>query len=111
MALARKVVTVAYLMLKHQEPYRYARPDLVAKKLGHLRGKEKEAGRSPTRGSTAPQRLATVYESVGLPPIGAPDQLPAGERRMRADRDLSDYVEGLHRPLPAKARPKTVVNR
>jgi transposase len=109
LALARKVVTVAYLMLKHQEPYRYARPDLVAKKLGELRGTAKMAT-TPGRRST-PQGLAAVYQAVGLPPICPPDQLPDGERRMLADYNLSGYVEGLHQPLPAKARPKTVVNR
>lgn len=109
-ALARKVVTVAYLMLKHNEPYRYARPDLVAKKLGDLRGNTKAQGRSPVRRSTPPQGLAVVYECVGLPAICAPDQLPAGEQRMLADRGLLDYVEGLHRAVPAKSRPKTVVN-
>lgn len=39
MALARKLVTVAYLMLKHSEPYRYARPELMAKKFTELRDK------------------------------------------------------------------------
>jgi hypothetical protein len=33
MALVRKLATVAYLMLKHNEPYRYARPELMAKKV------------------------------------------------------------------------------
>ena len=39
MALARKLVTVAYLMLKHNEPYRYARPELMAEKFTSLKGK------------------------------------------------------------------------
>jgi hypothetical protein len=30
-AVARKLVLVAYLMLKNNEPYRYARPDLMPK--------------------------------------------------------------------------------
>lgn len=28
-ATARKLVTIAFLVLKHQEPYRYARPELM----------------------------------------------------------------------------------
>lgn len=36
MALARKLVMVAYLMLKHNEPFRYARPELMAQKFTDL---------------------------------------------------------------------------
>lgn len=35
-ALARRLVTVAFLMLKNNEPYRYARPDLIRQKFTKL---------------------------------------------------------------------------
>lgn len=37
MALARKLVTIAWQMLKHSEPYRYANPMLMATKFTKLR--------------------------------------------------------------------------
>jgi hypothetical protein len=36
-ALARKLALVAYLMLKHDEPYRYARPQLMRAKFARLK--------------------------------------------------------------------------
>ncbi len=35
-AVARKLVTIAYLMLKHNEPYRYSRPELMRAKFTRL---------------------------------------------------------------------------
>lgn len=50
---------------------------------------------------------ATMTKSHEL--LGSANR-PDGERRTLADYDLSGYVEGLHQPLPPKARPKMVVN-
>src|SRR5690606_4858413 len=36
-ATARKLVTIAWLMLKHNEPYRYASPATTQQKLSRLR--------------------------------------------------------------------------
>jgi hypothetical protein len=33
-----------------------------------------------------------------------------GHESWHSDRDLSDYVEGLHQPVPAKERLKMVMN-
>ena len=37
MATARKLVTIAFLMLKNNEPYRYAKPETVHSKLAEAR--------------------------------------------------------------------------
>jgi transposase len=100
-AVARKLVTVAYLMLKNNEPYRYARPELMREKFSKL-----EAGGRRVSGASAPRRRLTaagarlpeVYEAAGLPPATAPRELPAGERRMLSERGLEDLVAGLYAP-------------
>src|SRR3982751_4778950 len=48
-ATARKLVTIAYLMLKNNEPYRYAKPELVKGKLDECRRKARGAGPDRTR--------------------------------------------------------------
>lgn len=105
MALARKLVTVAYLMLKHNEPYRYARPELMAEKFTNLSSKylpkESQPQPSPLRRS-AKQGLPAVYHQAGLPATLTPEQLPAGERRMLAERQLTQFVDELHHPAAKK---------
>ncbi|WP_435011796.1 IS110 family transposase (plasmid) [Tundrisphaera lichenicola] len=97
-AVARKLVTIAYLMLKNNEPYRYARPELMREKFAKLQG----AGTQAAEGTQASPRakagsgLAEVYRSAQLPPVTAPESLPAGERRMLAERELGDFVRGLY---------------
>lgn len=64
---ARKLVTVAYLMLKNNEPYRYAKPDVVRGKLADCRRK---AGKAPSRAKAAGSggsRLNDLYREHGLP--------------------------------------------
>lgn len=103
MALARKLVTVAYLMLKHNELYRYARPELMAKKFTALLGKylpkEQQVQHSPLRAS-ARRGLSVVYQHAGLPSTLTPEQLPVGERRMLDERQLTKFVEELQHSHP-----------
>jgi transposase len=104
-AVARKLVLVAYLMLKNNEPYRYARPDLMAKKFTQLRSKHKVAQPRTAQPSLRPVArtgLPAVYAAVGLPAVTAPEQLPAGERRMLADRKLTDFVQQLYIPCESQ---------
>lgn len=105
MGLARKLVTVAYLMLKHNEPYRNARPQLLAEKFTNLSGKylpkEPRPQPSPLRRS-AKQGLPAVYDEAGLPPTLTPEQFPAGEQRMLAEQHLTQFVEELHHPDTTK---------
>ena len=106
MAVARKLVTIAYLMLKNNEPYRYAKPELMAHKFAVLnRGTNGSAPRRK-RGFTAQARsgLTAVYTHAGLPPVVAPDELPNGERRMLMERKLNDFVSELYTPAASHSR-------
>lgn len=96
-AVARKLVTIAYLMLKNNEPYRYARPDLMRQKFTKL--KVLEPSRIPQRkAKSPPHSLSTVYHAAGLPTVKEPQQLPVGERRMLAEQKLEDFVAALYPP-------------
>lgn len=111
-AAARKLVTIAVLMLKHNEPYRYAQPKTVAAKLARLRvragGKKRKggtprgSGRHPNYGTGKNERrtpgLAQVCQSEGLPAPTPLDQLPPGERRMLQETGTLEAVEQLHQP-------------
>jgi transposase len=120
-ATARKLVTIAYLMLKHNEPYRYAQPATVAAKLARLRiktggkkrvgGNGKGSGRHPNYGTGRNERrtpgLAQVCQSEGLPAPMAIEQLPAGEKRMLQETGTLHAVEQLRQPQtrPRAQRP------
>ncbi len=106
-AVARKLVTIAYLMLKNDEPYRYAKPDLMSEKFAKLRGN----GHEPAEGPPAPrprtkakEGLEELYRSAQLPPVTSPEGLPAGERRMLAERGLEGFVQGLYEPAGTSTR-------
>lgn len=118
MALARKLVTVAFLMLKNNEPYRYAKPERMATKFTQLRSKShRDQSQCPTEPKpvvpslrrTAQSGLAAIYDEVGLPPVRSPEKLPSGERRMLNERQLMGFVKELHQPKPGRVLkpPKT----
>lgn len=98
MALARKLVTIAWQMLKKNEPYRYAKPMLMARKFTTLKltGQGVKASAGPT--ATAKQGLAAVYTKLDMPGVPGPEELPDGERRMLMDKDVWEFVEELYRP-------------
>ncbi|NNJ24336.1 IS110 family transposase [Alienimonas chondri] len=100
MALARKVVTVAFLMLKNREPYRYARPMLMAQKFTKLQRKYRPEERGKPRPAyrCAADGLPAVYDEVDLPETTGPGDLPEGERKMLLDKDVMKYVEELYAP-------------
>jgi transposase len=105
-ATARKLVTVAYLMLKHNEPYRYAKPDVVKDKLADCRRK---AGQAPSRaeaGDADGSRLNDLYREHGLPACQPPAAWSAGEWRGHGDPDVTAFAEGVHTRPPAKPRAK-----
>jgi transposase len=111
-ATARKLVTVAYLMLKNNEPYRYAKPDTVRVKLNEVRRKAGEAPpkRAATASGTAEKksaagRLNTVYERAGLPQARSPEQWPAGERRVLAEAEVMPFAQDVHTE-PCRGRRK-----
>jgi hypothetical protein len=109
-ATARKLVTIAFLMLKHQEPYRYAKPDLMRKKFRNLHYLA-TGERLPPRRAKSPLGLADIYNSVGLPKVSSPAVMRKGERSMLEKRKLTSWVERIHQPdcstRPTRTVPKT----
>jgi transposase len=77
-ATARKLVTIAYLMLKNNEPYRYARPDLIYQKYRRL---SRTAGLRPGR-RTKSLSYAEICRDGKVPTPTSFDELSAGERRV-----------------------------
>jgi transposase len=94
-AVARKVVTIAYLMLKNNEPYRYAVVDRTHKKFTSLRSSVQATSVKRKRRS-APTDLPSAYSLHGLPAVRRFDELPAGERRMLHERGLEPAIRVLH---------------
>jgi hypothetical protein len=109
-ATARKLVTIAFLMLKNNEPYRYAQPERVRAKLRHV---ERAAEESRSKGPRAKpevqsepaNRLNRAYTRVGLPPAQSPAEWSAGERRILEEAGAATFAEEVHTP-PAKRGPK-----
>ena len=99
-AVARKLVTIAYLMLKNNEPYRYAKPELMRKKFTALdilsKGRRSTGAVQPTKSG-----LADVYDAAGLPQVTTPEKLTEGERRILRNNNLRQFVRELYQP-PAK---------
>ncbi len=84
-ATARKMVTIAYLMLKNNEPYRYAQPQVVAAKLSRLRVRAGGAKRrtGPAPGSGRPAGYGTGKRTCRIPSLPEACQgegLPAPRR-------------------------------
>jgi hypothetical protein len=111
-AAARKLVTIAFLMLKHNEPYRYAMPTTTNAKLTRLRfqvtrtrrsfpnGRSAAGGDRSPRAKRAAPALADVYEKEELPPLIPLRQLPPGERRMLRRRGVTAVVHQIQRGQP-----------
>jgi transposase len=107
-ATARKMVTIAWHMLKNKEPYRYATPRSTDAKLSGLRVRatgEKRKGGSP-KGAKAVSKLGTgqsrtipsldeVYLRQGLP---SRKPLADGEKRMVSQSGTEAYVSSLEKP-------------
>ena len=107
-AAARKLVTIAYLMLKHNEPYRYAVPKATQDKLARVRFASTGVRRKPT-GVKSPKTpsgqrircarsLSEIYRDEGLPPATPVDRLPAGERRALVRAKVTAFARAVQRP-------------
>jgi hypothetical protein len=108
-ATARKLVTIAWHVLKSNEPYRYAAPRATAEKLAKLRieatGKRRQGGNPRGQGRPAAYgtgvssrgipSLPEVYENEGLPPAKELDELPAAERRVLERTGTLPFVEKI----------------
>jgi transposase len=111
-AAARKMMTIAFLMLKRNEPYRYASPLPTRSKLARMRvaatGKRNFAkpalgkGRSPTYGSKVHvvrrPGLSEVYAAEELPPVTTVANLAMGEQQFLARDALTETVRKLQNP-------------
>jgi transposase len=108
-ATARKLVTVAYLILKNGEPYRYAQPATTSQKFGQLHMLATQSKRAPVRIETRPDEpipptgyrlrrqpaLDQVLIRDGLSPIQW-QAVPKGEQ-MVIER-FHDYIQGIRKP-------------
>jgi transposase len=105
-ATARKLVTIAWHMLKNKEPYRYASPQTTSAKLAGLRvrttGKKRKSG--APKGTKCAAKLGKgqsrtihsldeIYRREGLP-----DRRPLkeGEKRMIRESGTEEYVKSLN---------------
>jgi hypothetical protein len=115
-ACARKLVTIAWHMLKNNEPYRYAQPRVTEGKLARLRvksgtkrkrGPAKGQARAAHYGSGERTRrvpsIGEVYEREGLPPV-APSSV--GERRTVQRSGTGPYVQSIQAPQRISRRGK-----
>lgn len=106
-ACARKLVVIAYHMLVHDQPYRYAQPAPTAEKLRRLRlrtgGARRKTG-SPkgtwsvaklAGGSRTAKALPTLYADEGVPQLkpAAP-----GEQRVARRPEVAAFVRSLSQP-------------
>ena len=99
-AAARKLVTIAFLMLTRNEPYRYALPVATNAKLSRIRFQTTRTRRSfPKANRTAARptvpTLADVCAKEELPPATTVDDLPPGERQMLRRKGLTDAVRKI----------------
>lgn len=115
-ATARKLVVIAWHMLTHSEPYRYALPRTTQTKLAKLRvettgkrrrgGNAKGAPRSTAygtgRGTRSIPSRDQVYAAEGLPPC---HPLPPGERRVLSDVGAAGFLENISKPRRVSRRP------
>lgn len=120
-ATARKLVGVAWLMLKNNEPYRYANPATTQRKLSRLRvaatgelRKPEHKGRRPgvKNGANPPSRLTPslgqVCQQEGLPPVHGFEQLPPGEQRVLQSLGVIDYVQQINQERRTPRAPRRV---
>jgi transposase len=106
-ATARKLVTIAFLMLKNNEPYRYSLPGPTQRKLSAFRVEATGSRRPKSKLRLPMQRrepgtrvqsiptLDEVYLSENLPPIPKAEALPSGERRMLQRMRIADLPRRL----------------
>jgi transposase len=120
-ATARKLVGVAWLMLKNNEPYRYVNPATTQRKLSRLRvavtgelRKPEHKGRRPgvKNGANPPSRLTPslgqVCQQEGLPTVHGFEQLPPGEQRVLQSLGVIDYVQQINQEHRTPRAPRRV---
>jgi hypothetical protein len=123
-ATARKLVTVAYHMLKHREPYRYALPARTQLKLSALRvaatGKRRRKGKvahplQPQQPGIRRRRtpeLNAIYHAEGLQAVATAPTSP-GEQRVISICGGEKLLAKIHQPSTRLSRcrtPKTLTH-
>jgi transposase len=117
-ACARKLARIAWMMLRNDEPYRYAMPASTRSKLARLRvratGQRRPTGvRRRSAPSDEPVEIIPPLNEIlnveGLNPARELQQLPEGERKVLREQDLDQFVRQIHAPrytprTPRKAR-------
>lgn len=112
-ATARKLVTIAFLMLKNNEPYRYAQPERVRAKLRHAERAAEESRANRPRSKPGVQdepanRLNRTYARAGLPTAKSPQEWSEGERRFLEGAGVRTFAEEVHAPPPRRGpKPKS----
>jgi hypothetical protein len=108
-------VTIAHLMLKNNEPYRYAQPERVRAKLRHVERAAEAAGLAaapaarPEPVTEPPDRLNRTLTRTGLPAAQGPAEWSAGERRALEAAGVRGFAEAVHAPPPKRGpKPKAV---
>jgi transposase len=109
-ATARKLVTIAFLMLKNNEPYRYAVPSTTEDKLQELRCQATGQRQKP-RGPIKPKvrrppgvraritpPLQQVYALQGLPPAKLPSELADGEKKALKEKGVFRWTQTIQKP-------------
>ena len=107
-ATARKLVTIAFLMLKNNEPYRYARPERVQAKLRHVERAAEAAGK-PSRAAIKADARGGAQGSAEshLHPRGAArGERAAGVVPGRRPCPRGGRGEGVRRGRPCTAAAK-----
>lgn len=107
-ATARKLVTIAFLMLKNNEPYRYARPERVQAELrpveraaeGAIKPAEPRSGRG--REAASKDRLNRTYTRAGRPGAKGPEEWSPGGRRALDAAGARELAEAVHAPPPRR---------
>ncbi len=120
-ATARKLVGVAWLMLKNNEPNRYANPATTQRKLSRLRvavtgelrkPEHKGRRRGVKNGANPPSRLTPslgqVCQQEGLPTVHGFEQLPPGEQRVLQSLGVIDYVQQINQEHRTPRAPRRV---
>ena len=116
-ATARKLVTIAFHMLKNSEPYRYAVPEGTQRKLFELErlatGKRRRQRAIVPRSERAPgtkarntRSLPEIYQITNLPAAKSLEELLKGERRMLAVKGAEKFVKEIQDPQQKIVRRK-----
>lgn len=107
-ATARKLVTIAWHMLKNNEPYRYAQPKTVEAKYSRLRvrvtkqkrktgakGQQRPAGYGSGKRTRAVPALDGIYAGEGLPALAS---AAPGEQSMLERHRVAEYAAHIREP-------------